>query len=437
MMDLWYGLSVAVQDAIVAVLLLAPAVLIGAFVSFGYRPWPLVSAMLWRYRWINLIFVLLIAVAIGMGIALTAQERGLRVGSAHAAEKFDLIVAAPGSEMTMMMASVFLEPSDVPLLSGETFNSIAQNPRVEFAAPLAFGDSFKGHPIVGTTSQFLTHLADNGLNGDIFKASMQAVVGVDVPLSIGANFKPAHGFGSFINRHAHEDEIQVVGQMNRTGTPWDKAIVVPIETVWDVHGIANGHEEQGPDANIGAPFDAHLFPGTPAIVVKANSLAATYALKSEFTRDGETMAFFPGAVLANLYRVVGDVRRGISTIIAVSQVLVAISVLSALFILSRLFQRNLAVLRAIGAPPRFITGVVWNYAACLIFTGALIGVGLGVGMAEVVAGIVSEQTDMAVPIHIGWSEIHPVLGFASIASTLSLVPALLNIRGNIVSALRS
>ena len=94
------------------------SMLAGVAVVWSYRPFSLVRAMIWRYRWTNALFVLLIAVSVGLGVGLIAQERGIRKGTARAAEKFDLVVTAPGSEVQMMLATVYLQPVDVPLIDG-------------------------------------------------------------------------------------------------------------------------------------------------------------------------------------------------------------------------------------------------------------------------------------------------------------------------------
>ncbi len=48
-------------------------------------------------------FVLVIALAVGFAAAITAQERALRQGSARAADRFDLVVAAPGSQTDLLL----------------------------------------------------------------------------------------------------------------------------------------------------------------------------------------------------------------------------------------------------------------------------------------------------------------------------------------------
>lgn len=436
MSDLWDGLPVLAQDIVLASVLLLPLLVLGGVLLRGFRPLPLVSALLWRFRWANGFFALLIAVSVGMGIGLIAQERGLRVGMADAADKFDLVVSAPGSELTMMLAAVYLQPSNVPLLDGATFNALAEHERVEIAAPIAFGDSYKGAPVVGTIADFVTHLTEGQLEGRMWRTSTEAVIGAAVPLALGDAFTPSHGMQADADTGAHEGfKITVVGRMPRTGSPWDRALLVPVESVWEVHGLANGHGIEEGD-RIGPPFRADLFPGTPAVIVKARSLAATYALRSEFTREKETMAFFPGTVLSDLYRVMGDVRQAMSLMSLVTQGLVAASVLLGLFILSRLFQRQLAMLRALGAPARFVMAVVWLYGVALLAIGTGLGLVLGFGAAAILSELVTQRTDILVQARLTWQEIHLALAFLGLTSILSLLPAIVVLRRPVVDTLR-
>ena len=172
MVDFWASLAPATQDLLLLLLLIAPGLIAGALVLRGLRPLPLVGAMLRRFFWVNVLFVALITVSVGLGVGLLAQERGLRQGSARAAEKFDLIIAAPGSEMTAMLAAVYLQPADIALITGQQYAEIAGAEGVAFAAPIAFGDSHEGAPVVGTTADFVTHLAGPLAEGAVFGLSL-------------------------------------------------------------------------------------------------------------------------------------------------------------------------------------------------------------------------------------------------------------------------
>lgn len=433
--DLWESLSPLAQDVTLFAALLLPAAVVGLVTLWGYRPLSIVGAMLWRFRLTNLLFILLIAASVGIGVGLIAQERGLRQGTARAAEKFDLIVAAPGSEVTMMLAAVYLQPADVPLVSGEIFEEVARHPRVSIAAPIAFGDSFDGAPVVGTSPEFVGHLAGTLAEGRLFAAVGEAVAGARAGLAIGESFEPAHGVGDGAEAGAHAGaRYTVVGRMAPTGSPWDRALLVPAEAVWQVHGLAPGHGPEW-DGRVGPPYAADYFPGTPAILVRAEELWANYALRSEFTRD-DVMAFFPGAVLAGLHGLLGDVRQAMSALAVVTQVLVTAGVLTGLIVLTRLYAQRLALLAALGAPARFVFAVVWCYAAALIVAGAVLGLGVGylacVGLSEVV----SARTDILVTARLGWAEAHLVAAFVSLTIILALIPAGTALLRDVVADLR-
>ncbi len=432
----WASLPAGQQDLLWFVALILPAVLVGALVMRGFRPGALVLAMLWRFRWANLLFVSLIAISVGIGIGLLAQERGLRRATAASADKFDLVIAAPGSEMTLLLAAVYLQPTDVPLLSGEVFETVAGHDNVDLAAPLAFGDSFRDSPVIGTTGAFVRHLSDNRIEGRIFASSHEAVVGARAAAGLGETIVPAHGHGDAADAHAHDAEITVVGRMRPTGTPWDKAILVPVEQIWEVHGLANGHAPAAPD-HIGPPFDPAYFPGTPAIIVHAKNLWANYALRSEFDSDQRMMAFFPGTVLAQLHALMGDIRQVMSIMSLTAQVLVAASVLTGLVILIRLFRRQLALLRALGAPARFVFSVVWSYAGTLLMLGAGLGLPVGQIATWVLSRVVTQRTDIHVLSPLGWPEFHFVAAFVSLSAVFALLPALTMLRQPIVPSLRA
>ncbi|WP_343563434.1 ABC transporter permease [Kiloniella sp. b19] len=458
--NLWYSLSPLYQDLLFTLVLLLPTLVLGLYLTRSFSLRPLVQSLMLRYRWTNLVLILLIAVSVGLGVGLITQERGLRKGTAQATDKFDLVISAPGSEITMLLASVFLQPSDVALLDGETFNRIANDNRVDLAAPLAFGDSYNGAPIVGTITAFLEHLAGPLESGRLFEHEQEAVVGALVPLKTGEHFTPAHGFedgahddhdhGSHghgdHNDHAEEDEAgetdnihhgfdyEVVGRMKPTGTPWDQAILVPVEGVWAVHGLSNGHAPSDRD-RLGPPYHPEYFPGTPAIIVKSQQLWANYALRSDFT-TAESMAFFPGEVLTRLYSVMGDIRQAMSLMAVITEVLVTAGVLTGLVMLTRLLGRRFALLKALGAPDRFVFALVWCYATTLILTGALTGFGLGYLTSKGLSALITEHTSILIDVAPGWAEVHLVAAFTSLTATLALLPAWLTIRRPALEDLR-
>ncbi|MEM6276535.1 MAG: FtsX-like permease family protein [Pseudomonadota bacterium] len=433
--DIWRTLPGGWQDAGLLLLLLSPLVATGLVVLRGYSLWPLLVGLLRKHAVVAGVFVGLIAASVALGASVIAQERALREATARSAEKFDMIIAAPGNEITAMLATVYLEPTALPLLDGETYAAVANHEFVSFAAPLAFGDSYQGAPVVGTTPGFVEHLSGGLSEGRVFSSIEEAVIGARVDLEIGAVFEPVHGTGALGVLDEHGAELTVVGVMPLTGSPWDNAILVPVEQVWDVHALPNGHPA-GWNGSVGPPFDPASFPGTPAILVTPTSLWAGYNLRGEFT-SSETMAFFPGTVLAELHAIMGDIRAVIAALTAIYQGLIVVSVLAGLTLLTRILSRRLSLLKAVGAPQRFVFAVTWSFATLLILAGGFIGLAFAAATTGVISGLITERTQVLVTARLGWEEIHLVAAFLSAAALLSLLPAWQALRRPVVEGLRS
>ncbi len=85
----------------------------------------------------------------------------------------------------------------------------------------------------------------------MFALEGEAVLGATVNLPLGAEIKPMHGTAE-TGGHTHAGPAyKVTGKLRPTGTPWDRAILVPIQAVWHVHGLGeeHGHEEEHRDGD--------------------------------------------------------------------------------------------------------------------------------------------------------------------------------------------
>ncbi len=128
------------------------------------NPLPIVLADIRRTRAGFVAVIVLIGLAVALGVAVSAQERALRLGSARAADRFDLIVGANGSKTQLVLTTVYLEPAALNLVPGRLLAEISADPGVAFAAPVAFGDYYRSYPIVGSSSR-LGHQRRTGRAG--------------------------------------------------------------------------------------------------------------------------------------------------------------------------------------------------------------------------------------------------------------------------------
>lgn len=396
------------------------------------NPFPIVWSLFTRNRVTLVMFVVLISFSIGLGVAVTMQERALRQGSARAADKFDLVIGAPGNPFDLVLATVYARPAAMGLVPGDTLVELMAHPEVELAAPIAFGDSMMGFPMMGTTTAFVQRLSPGMDEGRMFAAHAEVILGAAVPLEIGQHYRAAHG-GFDAAEKLHEHELVVVGRMQRTHSAWDNVVVVPVEQVWETHGLG-GVEHEQEDETIGGPYLAGETPAVPAIVVIPKTVSAAYGLRSAY-RTNETQAVFPAEILVQLYALLGDARSVMSILALATQVLVVAAVLSGIVVILQLFSHRFAVLRALGATRGYVFAVAWTYVVLLILSGAVCGVVLGGALAWGISTYLSAQTGVTMPVSLSWQEVQFVVVLVGVGALLAALPAAAVYRRSVASAL--
>ncbi len=410
--------------------------------------------------------IILLALSVALSTVVTLQERAVRLGTARASEKFDLVVGAAGSDTQLTLSSVFLQPSPLPLMSGATLGKLTADPRVAFAAPIGFGDSAMGFPIVGTTTQLIAALSPQLAEGAVFARLGEAVIGSAVDLPIDGRVNPMHGTVE-TGGHAHTElSYHVSGKMAPTGTAWDRSILVPIRAVWQLHGMSgHDHDHEDADAHDDAPkaqgslavigpndthdhnaridvdaplderFDASS-PGIPAVLVKPKTIADAYRLRQEY-RSETTLSIFPAEVLTRLYSTLGDARKLLLGIAVGTQVIVVFALLLVAVMHIGARKRQIGALRAFGAPVSAVMTIVWGELFFLLVLGILLGLAIGYAAAHIITAWLTATTAVRMPVEFSMDDLYGAGGFILVAAIVSLVPALLTLRMSPASALRS
>ena len=405
--------------------------------------------------------VLLVALATALGVGVVLQERAMRLGSARAADRFDLVVGAAGSETQLVLSSVFLQPSPLPLMPAETVRKLSADPRVAWAAPIGFGDSYQGRPIVGTTTALVNALSDGLAEGRAFTAEGEAVVGAAAGIPLGTRIKPSHDMAEE-GGHAHTElAYTVVGRLKPSHTPWDKAVLVPVQAVWHLHGLGHAeeaadhdahpqHEETNPEEagheehehkgaiDATAPLDesfANTVAGVPALLVKPKTIADAYKLRQAYRGEG-TLAVFPAEVLTRLYATLGDARTVLVAVAAGAQLLVAAALIFVTVIHVGQRRRQIGALRALGTPRHIVLAIVWSELFVLLALGIGAGFALGYLGALAISGWVTNWSGMILPVAFTRGDLGLAALLAGFAAILGLAPALLAYRQSPAAALR-
>ena len=394
------------------------------------NPLPLVTAELRRNPLGCAAIVALIALTVALGVAVTAQERALRAASARAADRFDLVVGAPGSPTQLVLTTVYLQPAALELLPAGTLAQLAQEPGVAAIAPVAVTDSYRGYTIVGTTAEFAA--AGGIADGRAFAQEHEAIVGSAVQLPLGTMLRPAHGSPAenMIETHEHDFVVAVVGRAQATGTPWDRAIMIPIEAVWAMHDDVHGHgAEGGPStpARLDTRSPERGLERVPAIVVKPRSMTDAYQLRGKY-RGHDTVAVFPAEVLVPLYALLGDVRELIAGMALAFQALLIAAVVLVIVAALAARRQSIGVLRALGAPPSFVFLTVWLQGALLIACGVLAGAVLGWALARGIGAWASARTGLSIDAAPGAAEAWLLLALFVGGSLFATLPSLATLR---------
>ena len=347
------------------------------------------SASYLRARPLNTaLSVLLLALGVGTIVLLLlvvgqAEERMHRD-----ARGIDLVVGAKGSPMQLMLAGIYhldAPTGNIPLSS---YALLAKNRFVRKAMPLALGDSWRGHRIVGAPKLYAEHYGAELRAGRFYDKPMEAVLGYEVAQrtgsGVGATFQGAHGMGSEPGEE-HEGAYTVVGVLAKSGSVVDRLVLTSIESVWQVH-----EEQQGPQDAADRKALEEAREVTVVLVQYASPLAAA-TLPRQINSQSELQAASPAYETARLFRIVGvgiEALRGFAAVLILAA---GLSVFIALYTALEERRYELAVMRTLGASPGKLFGLLIGEAFVLSLLGVMLGLALGHGLASALGAWLASQ----------------------------------------------
>ena len=172
---------------------------------------------------------------------------------------------SPGGGLTAL-APMSVDPTAASLgLSAHDREGVYAQ-QTAFAVPLCLGDYFKGFRVVGTTPEFFDHLSDakgeslvfregrafrtvDEENG-YFEAVLGSLVALETQVQVGDMISPAHGDP---NGEGHDRTFRVVGILDSSGTPNDRACFINVEGFYLLSNHAKPLEAE--DGFAPSPFE--------------------------------------------------------------------------------------------------------------------------------------------------------------------------------------
>ena len=359
----------------------------------------------WNRRSTLVWVVVSLALATALLWTLERLRHDIRSSFSQSVSGVDLIVGARSSPVQLMLFSVFHIGSVPQGMSMDSVRLLAQHRSVSWVVPLSLGDSHRGFPVLGTTPAYFQHfkygdkqalvLRQGAVFADTLDGLYEAVIGAEVArkmgYTLGQSITLSHGLHDHDPADASHDDhadkpFKVVGILAPTGTPVDRTVHVSLQALEALHL----------DWVAGTPLPGGQIPADQARKFKLEPEDVTAALVGLKTRAAvfnvqrfvnfhepeALMGVMPGVALGELWSVLGV---GENALLAVSGLVALVSVVSLMaVVLAGLNERRreLAVLRAVGAGPRHVLGLLTLEGVWVTCAGVLLGVLLAqAGMA--------------------------------------------------------
>ena len=350
-----------------------------------------------------------IALACGLLMTVWVVKTLAQAAFVSTSTAFDAVLGARGSKLQLVLSGIFHLEASPGNLAASDYELIRKHPAVKTAIPIAVGDNLRGYRIVGTVPQLLTNVEyvpgkkyAVAPGGKVFgEAAREAVVGSfaaeRLGLKVGSTFQPFHGL-TFDEKALHEEVFTVTGILAPTNTPADKVIWVPIKGVQTMSG-----------------HDPKAATDVSAVLIQLRAASAGVMLDLMINKQGNRMTFaYPvGAIMADFFGKISWFDRVLALVAYLVALVAAGSVLASIYNSMSARQRDLAILRALGARRRTIFGAVVAEAAGIGALGAAVGFAIYFGLLTLVAGVIRAQTGVVLDV----TESHAVLWICPLAMT--------------------
>ena len=331
-----------------------------------------------------------IAFSVALLVGVENVRTGMRESFSNTVSGTDLVVGSRGGTIQLMLYAVFGMGSPVANISHDTWQEWDEHPAVSWTIPYALGDSHRGFRVIGTNDSFYEHykyrggqpiaLAEGRAAQSVFDVVLGAQVAERLGYVLGDRISVTHGMSAVGFMNHDEMPFEVVGVLEKTFTPVDRAIYVTLEGVTAIH---MGWESGGPPmpgdeisaADVLAMEEVPVSQIT-SFFLGAESRAYTLQLQRDIStsEDEPLTAVIPGVALSEMWRGIGYAEDGLLVISGFVVLVGLLGMLVSIYTSLDARRREMAILRALGAGPRRIVSLLVLEAGALSIIGALLGV---------------------------------------------------------------
>lgn len=388
----------------------------------------------------------LLGVALVIAILVIKQESEDAFN--QTATGYELIVGPKGSPLQVTLNTIYHIGLPVNNMPYKTYELISKDKRVKLAIPYVMGDNYKNFRIIGTSEKIFTEFEyQKGKRysfqtGRQFKNENEAVIGSDVAektgMKIGDTFIGSHGVEAYEYAEEHDEhKFIVMGILNKTFTPNDKVIFIPMESVWDLHyhgqeNIADTIHSHHDHAHDNEHEHEHTIPEerktVTSILVSLKSPVYFDLLRRQINDDKfegiNAQAIIPVLEIMQLFEIIGNIN---SVLLIVAYLVIFVAVISILVSIYNTInerKRDIAIMRALGASRGIIFGIIILEGLFISTIGAVLGVFTGHFAVYIFSPLISAKTGILITgLTFNIFELYLVLGTIILSMLVSILPA--------------
>ena len=404
-------------------------------------------------RFAVVLTVLTIALSIALLVLVEQMRSEVRDGFYRSVSGTDLIVGARTAPIQLLLYSVFGIGDATNNVSWQTYQELAGTSDVAWAIPMALGDMHRGYRVMGTSDALFEYFrygdrralefAEGRAFDDLFDVVAGHQVARLLEYDIGDRIVLSHGTGSTALQQHDEHPFTISGILAPTGTPVDQTLYISLPAHRAIHiGWERGTRMPGaeidPDQARERADELHPESVT-AILLGLKTRAAVFGLQRRINdyRAEALTAIMPGITLQELWRITGLAEQILRVVAGMVVLAGLLGMLTVLLTTLNERRREMAILRANGARP-------WQIAGLLVFEAGLIaacGIIAGVALALLAQALAAPWLLTTFGLHVAaswpagalWLVLAGILG-AGLA--IGLVPALMAYRRTLADGMQ-
>ncbi|WP_129713836.1 ABC transporter permease [Pedobacter sp. SYP-B3415] len=385
-------------------------------------------------------FLNIVLVAFGIGILSVLLLASSQISDKleQNSKDIDLVVGAKGSPLQLILSSIYHIDFPTGNIPAAEADALAHNPLVKTAVPLALGDNYAGHRIVGTNAKFISLYNLKIAQGRYWKEDLEATIGSQVAaetgLKPGDKFYGAHGLSDAGDTHRH-NAYTVAGVLARSGNVTDNLVLTNIGSIYkmhDEHEEAAGHEEEHDEA-------AHEAEGTgkeiTALLIQYRSPMSVVLFPRMVNQSTSLQAASPAMESARLFSLIGVGVETLQWFAVLIMVIAALSVFISLYNSMKERKYDLAVMRCLGASRSKIFFLVILESLLVTLIGSVAGLAIGHGALYLIGHYQESSQARLDPFFFSTGEAWLLVAGIGIGLIASILPAIQTYRADVAKIL--